>query len=330
MKRVTSVFTFGLSACLGLAALCASASAEIELRFGHILDTESALHKGAVAAAETIDACTSGEVTINIFPGGQLGNESALNNAIRVGGVDIANSGTFFLSNEFPLIGVSNLPYIFRDRDHALLYIKSDVLRDLMDQWHEATGQYLMSASYASAFHIMSNTPYPKPEDMEGERIRTPDAPAWTIFPRAIGAVPTPIAFGEVYLALQQKLVNGSTMPLPIVNSMKFYEVVDYLNMTYHSYEISFMIVGAHVRDMLNDDQWACLGEAAQAYADTHQNVNIEAENALRKEMTEKGLIEFVDVDLAAYQAAAAHVIEGKVEAGELPAELVEGISSLK
>lgn len=330
MRKIAILVAGGFAALCGLLALGGTASAEIKLKFGHILDTNSAVHAGAVAAAEKMAACTNGEVTIEIFPGGQLGNESALNNAVRVGGVDLVNTGSFFLSNEVPIIGVSTLPYIFRDRDHALAYIKSDTLRGVMDKWEEATGQHLLAASYASAFHIMSNKAYPKPEDMAGQRIRTPDAPAWTVFPTAVGAVPTPIALGEVYLALQQGVVDGSTMPLPVFASQKFYEVTKFYNLTYHSYEITFMIAGEHVRGQLNDAQWACLGEAGATYAKTHQDRNLESENSLRADMTEKKLVEFVDVDLSAYQAATSKVIDEKIAAGVVPAELVEQIRALK
>ena len=176
----------------------------------------------------------------------------------------------------------------------------------------------------------MSNKPYPKPGDMAGQRIRTPDAPAWTVFPKAVGAVPTPIALGEVYLALQQGVVDGSTMPLPVFHSQKFYEVTDYYNLTYHSYEITFMIVGGHVREKLNDAQWACLIEAAAAYASTHQELNLKAEDSLRAQMTAEKLVEFVDVDLAAYQKATETVIADRIAAGDLPKDVVEAIRNLK
>jgi tripartite ATP-independent transporter DctP family solute receptor len=330
MMRFASKAVLLMGVGLVSSALSLPANAEaVKLSFGHILDTESAVHKAAVVAAETASSCSNGALEIEIFPGGQLGNESALNNAIRVGGVDIANSGTFFLSNEFPLIGISTLPYIFRDRDHALTYIASDVMEDIMNQWHEKTGQYLMSAYYGSAFHIMANSAYPNPDDMKGQRIRTPDSPAWTVFPSAVGAIPTPISFGEVYLALQQGLVDGSTMSLPLVYAQKFYEVVDYMNLTYHSFEISFMIVGEHVRKQLDDDQWACLQKAADSYAMTAQELNLEAEDSLRETMTNADMVEFIDVDVDAYQKATESVIDDKIRSGEMPEETVAAIRAL-
>ena len=327
-NRLKALMVSGATSLLPL-AFAQAASAQTVLKFAHILEINSAVHQGALAASDKLAECTAGAVTMEIFPGGQLGNEAALNNGVRVGGVDIVNSGTFFLSNEFPLIGISTLPYIFRDRDHALAYIGSDVLKGIMDDWHEATGQYLLSAYYGSAFHIMANNAYVTPGEMSGQRIRTPDSPAWTVFPIAVGAVPTPIAFGEVYLALQQGVVDGSTMSLPLVHSQKFYEVVEYMNMTYHSFEISFMIVGAHVRRALDDAQWDCLQQAADVYAETAGSLNLEAENSLRAMMTAEGMVEFVDVDLSAYQGVTAQVIADRVASGALPAEIHEAIEGL-
>ncbi len=331
MASLRKTLLLSSAAVLLAASAVAPASAQdIMLKFGHILDTEHAVHQGGLAADEALRACTNGEVGIEIFPGGQLGNESELNDMVRTGGVDLANSGTFFLSGQFPPLGVSTLPYIFRDRDQALAYVNSDVLAGLMGEWEELTGQHLMGPYYGAAFHIMSNNPYPNPEDMADEKIRTPNAPAWTVFPASVGAVPTPIAFGEVYLALQQGVVDGSTMPLPIVKSMKFYEVVDYLNMTFHAYEFSFLIVGDMVREKLTDAQWACLEEAALVYGSTAQSINLEREDALRREMTDEGLIEFIDSDLAAYAKASAHVLEEKINAGEYTRELIEAVQAVE
>lgn len=304
-------------------------AAQTVLRFGHIVDTAHPVHLGAVAAAEEMAACTGGAMTIEIFPGGQLGNESALNAAVQVGGVDLINTGTNFLSNDFPLIGVTTLPYMLRSRDHALAYVGSPVLRGLMDQWQEYSGQYMLAASYGAAFNVVSNTPYPTPAEIAGQRIRIPNAPSWAVFVEATGAVPTPIALAEVYLALQQGVVDGAVLPLPVVDSQKFHEVANYVNMTQHLFEVTFMIAGEHVRGQLDDAQWGCLEQAGAAYARVQGEANIAAENRLRADLTAADLIEFVDVDAGAYRAAVQTRVDAEIAARGYPADLVAAIGAL-
>ena len=144
-----------------------------------------------------------------------------------------------------------NLDFIFKDRAQALRYRTSPIFKDLWEGWNKATGQTIQSAGYFGAFNVTSNIPVEKPSDMINMKIRVPDAPIWLAFPRAVGANPTPVALAEVYLALQQGLVNASANPLPITYAFKFYEVQKYVNPTAHMMEYVFWITGKHVTDKI-------------------------------------------------------------------------------
>ena len=153
------------SALAGLvfaASLAAGAQAQTTLKFGHIVGTDHAIHVGALAMADHVGKCSAGAVKIDIFPGGQLGNEGALIDQTKLGAVDFANSGASFLSRDFAQLGISSLPYAFRDRDHAIAYASSPVLRELMDGWEKVSGQMLLSAYYAGAFHIYGQEAFGK------------------------------------------------------------------------------------------------------------------------------------------------------------------------
>jgi len=309
--------------------LALGATAQTALKFGHIVGTDHAIHIGATAMAEHVGACTGGAVKIDIFPGGQLGNEGALIDQTRLGAVDFANSGASFLARSLPALGVSSLPYAFRNRDHAVAYGKSDVLRELMDGWEKAAGQMLLGAYYAGAFHIYAQDGFPTPETLKGRKIRVPDAPSWMVFYRAVGANPTPMALGEVYLGLRQGVIDGANLPLGVGFSLKMHEVSKVITMTFHQMEMAMLITGQHLKRRLSPAHWACVEAGGKIYAAAAEKETIRAEDALRKEMTDKNMIRFVDVDLAAYQKATASIFEERVKSGEFTQALVDRVRAI-
>ncbi|MBL8700415.1 MAG: TRAP transporter substrate-binding protein DctP [Alphaproteobacteria bacterium] len=330
LRRLLST---GLASGLAFAAgltLAAPAQAQIALKFGHIVDTQHPIHTSGVAMAEHIARCTNNQVKVDIFPGGQLGNEGALNDQIRIGGVDFANTGASFLSRNFAHLAVSSLPYIFRDRSHALAYATSDVMKELAGGWEKATGQHIIGVYYSSAFHVYAQEPFVRPEDMKGKKIRVPDAPSWMVFFRAINAVPTPMALGEVYLGLRQGVIDGANLPLAVGNAIKAHEVSKVISMTFHQMEMGLLLTGAHVKRRLSADQWKCVETGGQLYAKLAQEGNVKAEDELRDQLTKAGAVRFVDVDMAAYQKATASVIDDKIKAGEFPQALVDRIRAVK
>jgi len=316
---------------LMLGGVCAaSAQAQTALKFGHIVGTDHAIHVGATAMAEHVGRCSAGAVKIDIFPGGQLGNEGALIDQTRLGAVDFANSGASFLARNLPQLGATSLPYAFRDRDHAVAYANSAVLRELMDAWEKATGQSLLSAYYAGAFHIYAQDGFASPDSLKGKKIRVPDAPSWMVFYRAVGANPTPMALGEVYLGLRQSVVDGANLPLGVGFSLKMHEVSKVITMTFHQMEIAMLITGQHLKRRLSAPHWACIESGAKVYAEAAGRETVRAEDALRKEMTEKNMIRFVDVDLGAYQKATASVFEERIKAGEFTQALLDRIRAVR
>lgn len=310
--------------------LGAAAQAQITLKFGHIVDTSHPIHIGATAMAEHVARCTNNQVRIDIFPSGQLGSESALNDQIRIGGVDFANSGASFFARDHAPLGISSVPYVFRSRDHAIAYARSPIIRELMDAWERQTGQIMLAAYYSAAFHVYSQEPMTTPEAMRGRKIRVPDAPAWMVFFRAVGATPVPMALGEVYLGLRQGVVDGTNMPLAVGFTSRLHEVTRVINMTFHQMEMAMLITGQHVRRRLNDAQWACVREGGTIYGQRAQEEIIRGEDSLRERMTRENLIRIVDVDVPAFQRATASIIDDKVRAGEFPQSLVDRIRAIQ
>jgi len=310
-------------------ALADPAAAQQALKLGHVYETGHPMHTAAVEAAEHMRACTEGAVTIEVFPASQLGKETALNEQIRFGGVDIIFTGQNFAAGAYEPLAVGALPYIFEDREQALRYRTSDVFKELWQGWEEATGQHINVAAYFGAFNVSSNDPIETPADMEGMKVRVPDAPLYMAFPEAVGANPTPVAFAEVYLALQQGVVSASVNPLPVTYAKKFYEVQDYVALTNHLIEYVLWVTGDHVWSALPDEHKACLQETAERFAEQATAMVVEQEDSLREEMTAEGMVQFTDPDVDAFIEATAAARERLVKELGVPDGVVERIRAL-
>jgi len=313
---------------LGL-ALSGSAAAQQALKLAHVYETEHPMHTAALEAAQSMKECTGGEITIEVYPASQLGKETALNEQIRFGGVDIVFTGQNFAAGAYPALAIGAAPYIFKDRDQALRYRTSDVFKELWQGWQEATGQHILSAAYFGAFNVSSNDPIVTPEDMQGMKVRVPDAPLYMAFPEAVGANPTPVAFAEVYLALQQGVVSASVNPLPVTYAKKFYEVQDYVALTNHLIEYVLWVVGDHVWSGFSEAQQGCLQETADRFGEQASALVVEQEDSLRDEMTAAGMIEFTDPDVDAFIKATEEARQRLVGELEVPEGVVERIKNL-
>ena len=208
-----------LTAALGIPGL---AQAQTKLKWAHVYETSEPFHKWSVWAGDEIRKRTNGKYEIQVFPASTLGKESDINNGLTLGTVDIILTGASFAGNSYKPLAITYFPFIFRDAEHQLKYAKSDVLGELSKGYDDKTGNHITAMTYYGARHVTSAAarPVTKPEDMKGLKIRVPDAPAYLAFPKALGANATPIAFAEVYLALQSKTVDAQENPLTIVSSI--------------------------------------------------------------------------------------------------------------
>lgn len=320
------------SVILGVALVLpplADAQAQKVLKFGHVYEVSHPEHVAALEAAEELASCTGGEVTMEVFPASQLGKETSLNEQIQFGGVDIILTGQLFAAGAYPPIALGGAPYIFRNRDHALAYRTSDVFKELWAGWDKATGQHIMAAGYFGAFNVTSNDPIITPEDMKGMKVRVPDAPPYMAFPRAVGANPTPVAFAEVYLALQQGVVTASVNPLPVTFSKKFYEVQEYVALTNHLVEYVLWVVGDHVMKALTEPQVRCLQQAADSFAEKSTQALVDQEDSLREKMTKEGMIRFTEPDIAAFRAATRDALREYARDFKVPDGFLERVDAL-
>jgi tripartite ATP-independent transporter DctP family solute receptor len=266
------------------------ANAQTKLKWAHVYEISEPYHTRSVWAAEEIKKRTNGRYDIQVFPASTLGKESDINQGLQLGTIDIIISGASFAARSYPRIGVGYYPYTFRDSDHLLKYAKSDIFRELADGYKAKTGVQTVAVTYYGARHATSNTLFTTCDGMKGLKMRVPDVPAYMALPRACGANPTPIAFAEVYLALQNGTVDAQENPLPTIEAKKFYEVQKNIILTGHILDSLVTQVGPHVWNKLSAADKVIFTEvmqeaAAKATADIKQR-----EEELVGEFKKKGI----------------------------------------
>ena len=304
LERLSRRVFVGLAlAGAALAVAPAQGQAQTTLKWAHVYETSEPYHSWAVWAGEELSKRTDGRYSIEVFPASSLGKEVDINEGLGLGTVDIIYTGQLFAGRSFGPVAIGGAPYMFRDYDHWEQYRRSDLFKELSDGYLEASGNHIVSLTYYGERHVTSNKPIEKPEDMAGLKIRVPNAPIYMMFPRATGANPAPIAFAEVYLALQQGTVDAQENPLPTIQAKKFYEVQDYINLTGHITDALLTIVGGPTWDSMDEADRAILLEIIHEAADKCTQDIIKQEQDLVAWFRGEG-VEVLEVDRGPFREA--------------------------
>ena len=291
-------------------AVCATgtlviANAQTKLKWAHVYETSEPFHKYSVWAAEEIKKRTNGKYDIQVFPASSLGKEADINQGLTLGTVDIILSGASFAGNTYKPLAITYFPFIFRDAEHQLSYAKSDVFKELTKGYDDKSGNHITALNYYGARHVTSAAakPVSKPEDMKGLKIRVPDAPAYLAFPKSLGANATPIAFAEVYLALQNGTVDAQENPLPTIEAKKFYEVQKNISLTGHIIDSLLTITSGQLWGKLSADEKKIFSDVMQEAAEKTGRDIIASEARLVDEFKKKGN-NVITVDKNAFREA--------------------------
>jgi tripartite ATP-independent transporter DctP family solute receptor len=248
---------------------------------------------------------------MEVFPASSLGKETDINQGLTLGTVDVIYTGQLFAGRAYGPIAIGGAPYMFRDFNHWKAFSTSPLFGELAEGYRgKSGGNKVLAITYYGERQVTSNKAINKPEDMKGLKIRVPDAPLYTMFPRAVGANPTPIAFAEVYLALQNGTVDAQENPLTTIEAKKFYEVQKYIVLTGHITDALLTIVGAPTWAKLSDADKKIFEEVFREAAARATSQIIEIEAKLGAEFAKRGK-EVVKVDRVPFRNAVAKMHNG-------------------
>lgn len=290
MRRSTAVL---LGAALA-AVVVLGAEAQTTLRFAHTQPTSDTHHLAAVRMAEQVARATNGQLRISIHPAGELGNDPAILEGVRLGTIDIGQTGNPFYTRFEPKLNALDIPFLFTSHEHVYRVVDGEVGSGLLAELEKHRMKGL--AFWEIGFRKITNSrrPIVTPADLQGLKIRTTPNPAHVEAFRLWGANPTPMAFTEVYLALETRAVDGQENPLNIIRSNRFQEVQRHLSFTDHAYTVSIVSMNLAKFRALPEAQQKALLEAAREAAVYQRRLNREQEGQ----------------DLATIKAAGVEVVE--------------------
>ena len=290
MKMMTKLGLIAAAVLATSALTAGSALAQQKLKWAHVYETSEPYHTQSVWAAEEIKKRTNGKFEITVHPASSLGKETDINQGMALGTIDMIISGPSFAARSYPRLGIAYYPFIFRDADHMIAYSKSAVFKEMIEGFRAKTGIQILAYTYYGARHTTAQKPFNDCAGMKGLKIRVPDVPAYTATPRACGANPTPIAFAEVYLALQNGTVEAQENPLTTIEAKKFFEVQKAIMLTGHIVDGLTTQVAPHVWSKLTDAEKKIFSEVALEAAAKATDQIKKREAELVDEFKKKGL----------------------------------------
>lgn len=242
MKQTVTVL--GAAVALAMAMPTgADAQAERNLRFGIQHSVGSPMYEGVERFKETVERLSDGALTIEVFPASQLGDFRQMGQQLTTGDLDLSLMAFGDISEFVPRASIAETPYVVHDFGHALRIVDSDWGRGVQQEMRQAIGWHLVDTWYFGTRQLTSNRPVETFDDMAGLKLRVPGARVLVEWSEAMGAATTPIAFQEVYLALQTGTAEAQENPLPTIESMRFYEVQDHISLTNHSVVVQNVVV---------------------------------------------------------------------------------------
>lgn len=277
------------------------ALAQTTLRVGHLADTDHLWHKATEKFAEEVADRTDGEVQVEVFPNEILGSERETLEGIRTGTIaDMTITGET-LGNWAPKVGILGAMYLFRDSDHIQKVASGPIGEEIEQDILEEANIRVLTWFERGPRYLTSNKPIRTPEDAQGLKMRVPNVPWFIKGWQEIGANPAPMAFSEVFTALQQGVMDAQENPLALIDSANFYEVQDYVNLTGHIRQWIYFVIGEDQFQNLTEDQQEAVQTAADIAHDYHQELFFEQQDELRANLEEKGM-EFIEVDNDAFR----------------------------
>lgn len=292
-----------LFAGLALAgAVATSFAQQVTLRLGMQLPETHPSYKGAMEIKRTLEDLSKGTMTVKVFPNSQLGDFKAMVSQVQAGDLDMAMTGYPDMSYVIPELKLIGAPYVISDYKHLQAVLKSPY-GQRMDAKFREKGIRVMDVWYEGARHTTANRPINSMADLKGLKMRTPNVPFLIEYARGVGATPAPVAFAEVYLALQTRQVDAQENPLPTIEAAKLYEVQKHIALTGHFIASSSILMSEKNFAKLTDAQKGWVSEAVKAGGVVSSGLVAEAETRLIEFFRSKGLT-VNTVDTAPFRAA--------------------------
>lgn len=260
------------------------------LKLAHVLDPTHPVHKGMEFLAEKVAEYSSGQMRIDIYPGGQLGSERECIESLQIGSLDMTKVSSAVLENFVPSMAVFSLPYVFRDDEHRWQVYNGTIGKNMLLEGEPVWLRGLCFYETGSRnFYLRDKAVY-TPEDLQGLKIRVMRS-YWSIQTiNVLGGSATPIAFGELYTALQQGVVDAAENNIPTLFQSRHYEACKYVVLDGHSSPSDVLLISTHSWNRLSDKQKEWLQKAVDVSVEYQRSLWDQATNDALQKMETMGI----------------------------------------
>jgi TRAP-type transport system periplasmic protein len=276
---------------------------EYIFRLGHQGNERDIWHKSALHFTHALDSLSNGRIEVRIHPAEQLGAELDMIRSIRAGIVEMTITGES-MQNWSGITALLAVPYLIRDSEHLKRVVEGEIGDEIAAEMIKKIGLRPVGYFERGPRHLTSNRPVTNPADLGGMVLRVPNVPLFVRVWQALGAKPTPMAFSEVFTALQQGTVEAQENPYALVYSGGLHEVQKYLNLTQHVTSWIYVVIGEKQFQKLPPDLQERVLQAGRMMQQYHEREFVKQEVFLRQQLESRGMI-FIEPDLDAFRLKA-------------------------
>lgn len=313
MSSLSTISKVAIAAVFASSAATPAFSSDMTLKLGHLANETNAWHLAAVRFGEELNTLTDGRIDVQVFPNESLGKEIDLINGMQLGTVDMTITGES-LQNWAPMAALLAVPYAYKSLEHmddvASGEIGDAIKAEIIDKAKVRPVAYFARGPR----NLTSNRPIESPADLDSLKLRVPNVPLFVDVWQSLGAAPTPMAFSEVFTSLQNGVLDAQENPLALIRSANFNEVQSHVNQTEHVRSWIYLTVAEATWGKLSDEDKGAVEQAAATAQEYERELFLESLAEDKAYLESKGMT-FVDVDGAAFQAAAKDAVLQNVSA---------------
>ena len=315
------------TATIGLSANAAMAQQKVEITYS---DTVPENDIRTATLRKAFGECLGDQFDFKDYHGATLFKQGTELTAMQRGNLDMANLAIYDLYNQVPDSSILGAAYLFRSYDHMRKVYDSGVLKDLMAEIESKAKIKILSNPYIGTreVNLKGDKKIMTPADLAGVKLRMPGGEGWQFVGEALGANPTPMAFTEVYTALQTGAIDGQDNPLPADKDMKFYEVTNQIILTGHLIANNLHSISLSKWESLTPDQQAKVQECSINFQKALDKVTLDREAELVDFFKQQGL-KVYEPDKEAFRNHVLDAYKNSKYSKEWPAGLLEKINAL-
>ncbi|MGQ7261000.1 DctP family TRAP transporter solute-binding subunit [Vreelandella sp. V005] len=292
IKNIVAIHAIAVSAICTVLPLNGFAQSSVNIKMAHNGNTnpEDPQNVGVQAFKNMVEERSDGDISVQIYPAGQLGDARTIVEGIQLGTIEMADVENGPMGGFVPEAMLWDLPFIFRNIDHAHKVLDGEIGQAVQEKYTDVGIRHLAYNDGGFRYFTNDQRPIHSMEDLEDLKIRVMESEVMINTINAFGASAVPMSFGELYTALQQGVVDGQENPMNLIYSQRFYEVQDYLSLSEHFYYPRQYIAAESWWQTLDEEHQKILAQAAVEASNIQRDSLVEYELKMRSVLEENGM----------------------------------------